>query len=180
MAPRAKPPSGHSTRTPMRFCLLLVSVVVSGCAGASDETLVRCHEQAEKFGAALAAPDYERLVDLSHPRLIELTGGRDKMISGLRKAAKETGLEVLSLKVERPERIIVAGADVLAVVPVLHTTRHSGKTQSSKSFFLGVSSDQGKAWSFLDGTSLDNNGLKKVLPHFPPGVRLPKVTFRAD
>jgi hypothetical protein len=158
----------------MNRLALIVMVAAAGCERAPpDAALLRCQAQAEACGAALVAKDFEKFADLTHPRLVNLLGGRAAMAELLRKQVKESAFEIVALKVDVPERIIVAGPDVIAVVPVTRTTLDGGKKTEGRSFFLGVSSDQGKTWTFLDGTHLDNRLLKLVLPHFPSGVRLP-------
>jgi hypothetical protein len=160
----------------MRKTLVVLLLGLAGCArddSAHEEALRRCRQQAEECGAALVAKDFEKFADLTYPPVVETMGGRENMVALSRKRAQEARFEILSLKVEAPERLIIAGTDVLAVVPITRATLDAGKKMSGRSFFLGVSSDQGKSWTFLDGSNLDSRTLKQVLPHFPAGLKLP-------
>ena len=94
-------------------------ILVGGCGpDPSSEELRRCRAQAEEMGKALVARDYEKFAGLAYPKLVEALGGRDQMIALARARAKKDAFEIVALQVAAPERIIVAGSDIFAVVPV--------------------------------------------------------------
>jgi hypothetical protein len=45
-----------------------------------------------------------------------------------------------------------------------------------KSFWLAVSTDEGKSWRFLDGAWLDADALKLLLPEAVGKIKLPTVS----
>jgi len=42
-----------------------------------------------------------------------------------------------------------------------------------RTWLLGVSSDQGKTWTFIDGGKLNAEAIKQYFPNFPAKLTLP-------
>jgi hypothetical protein len=164
--------SAASTR---RAALLLGLATLLGCGGPADsDGLRRCREQAERFGAALKTEDWSAFVNLTYAPHVAKLGGKSKAVAALRANAKKERFRVERLAVKQPDRLIVAAGDALAILPVELELRVGDTRLAGSSFFLGISSDQGRTWSFLDGYGLDRQTVKSVIPHFPPGVDLPE------
>jgi len=156
--------------------LLVVLLLISGCASSGPDhegALRRCKEQADEYGTALMAEDFDKVAGLTYPKVVEMAGGKQEMVSAQRAAVAKAKLKVLAIKFEMPEKLMVSGTDVLAVLPLTMEMQANARKGAGVSFFIGVSADQGKTWSFIDGAILDPEMLKKLLPHFPAGVKFP-------
>lgn len=59
-----------------------------------------------------------------------------------------------------------------------------GGRATAKSFLLGISTDKGKTWTFVDGNGIGDEKVKrKLLPNLPAEFKLPKKekpVFRKD
>src|SRR5262249_13009538 len=130
----------------------------------------------QELNDALLKGDYARIADLTHAKVIESTGGRDKMIEQMKtimKQLKDKGVEVVGVKLE-PVADPVKGSDGLYIVAPfeLEMKVPDGKMRS-KTFVIGVSPDQGKNWTFVNG-DLDIKQVKQMLPNLPAELKLPE------
>ncbi|HWE39689.1 MAG TPA: hypothetical protein VG406_24280 [Isosphaeraceae bacterium] len=145
-----------------------------------DKIAKNCEEQAKETGKALLKGDYEKLLDRTYPKLIELAGGREAMLKALRESLKkieDEGFAFKSVDVDEPSRFGKAGDDRIAVVPmtvVMTQTKPEKGTITTKGYLLGISGDDGKTWTFIDGAKLDSKSVKLFLPKFPDDFKLPE------
>src|SRR5438045_2512650 len=80
----------------------------------ADDTDIKktAKAQAEESQAALIKGDFGKLADLTHPKLVEKMGGKEKMVAYLTtemKKMKEMGYEFKSVKVMAPGDPVRAG-----------------------------------------------------------------------
>jgi hypothetical protein len=65
------------------------------------------------------------------------------------------------------------GDESFAVVPYdLEMTLPAGRALV-RTWLLGISSDQGKTWTFVDGGNLNAAAVKRMFPNFPDKLTLP-------
>src|SRR5262249_28229103 len=109
-------------------------------------------------------------------KIIEEMGGREKVIAETKAAmldAKNKGIAIKLEKVELPTDFARAGNTLYTVVPYKLEVAGPGVKFGQAGFVVGVSSDQGKTWTFVDGGAPD--GLRRFLPELPKELRLPEV-----
>ena len=167
-------------------CLALI--MLSSCAARAEDDAPAgkvVKAQVEEMNAALLKEDYGKVVDFTHPKVVELMGGRDKMVSVMEagtKDMKSKGFAFQSTKVDDPSEPVKGGSELFVVVPFrLEMKAPDGKLHI-KSFVIGVSSDQGKSWTFVNG-DLEVKKVKQVLPNLPEQLKLPereKPVFEKD
>src|SRR5262249_25423816 len=130
----------------------------------------------EEINNALIKEDFAKVADLTHPKVVKLMGGREKMISAMEsgiKDMKSKGYAFRSVKVDAASDPVTAGSDMFVVVPFLLEMKAPKGRLLQKSFVIGVSSDQGKSWAFVNG-DLDVQKVKQVLPNLPEQLKLPE------
>jgi hypothetical protein len=134
--------------------------------------------EAENISRAFVDGDFGRLLDLTYPKLIELSGGRKKLLAeveGQMKEMRDMGTKVISLTVGEPGTSVRAGATLVAMVPIRLKMETAEYNMEMESYWLAVSADEGKAWRFISGSSLDVNVLKLLLPEAVDKIKLPAV-----
>jgi hypothetical protein len=149
--------------------------VKDGAAGA-HAALIK--EQARKMTRAFLAGDFEGLVDATYPKIVELSGGRAKMLEMLKaEVAKWEAqkIKVLSYEVGEPGEVKSAGAKLVSVVPAELKMEFPEIILTSKSFMLAISADGGKAWKFVSGANLNEQALKILVPEAVGVITLPKA-----
>ena len=162
----------------MKYFLAVAVVALSLCTqpAKADPQTERIRKAAEENRAAAATGNYARVVDLTYPKLVEMVGGRDKMIEALRRAAeglKAAGSAILRIDVDEPKEVVTSGDKQFAIVPMTVTAQLPQGTVRAKSFLVAISADHGDTWRFIDGAGRTKENLAKVLPDFPPQLSLP-------
>jgi len=135
--------------------------------------------QAEESGRAFMAGDFGKLLDYTYPRVVELGGGRERLLAHLRteaEAMRADGFEFVAYEAgEAGEPLALSGEKLTAVlVPVLLKLKAGGRVFSQQSYLVGVSADGGRRWTFISGSGLDAERLKLVLPEAGGRLKLPE------
>ena len=133
-------------------------------------------EQARAACDAFVRGDLDKFAGLTHPKLVQAMGGRERMIELLKSGQKEMatrGIQLLSASLQPKVEVAQGGDEWFAVVPYdLEMSVPAGRALV-KTWLLGVSADQGKSWTFVDGGKLNADGVKRLFPQFPAKLNLP-------
>jgi hypothetical protein len=116
------------------------------------------------------------MVDLTYPKVIEVAGGRDKMIAGLAKGLKDMeseGVIVMSSTAAAPIQIVHVSNWIYAVVPTTLKVKAKDGIFQTESSMIGISSDSGAHWTFIDAGGKDHKELKNLLPASADALKLP-------
>lgn len=132
--------------------------------------------RAEESGKAMLARDFGRLADLTYPKVVELMGGRAKMVSFLVKETSKMqaeGFEFLSVNIGQPGAVVKGRDKLFSLVPMTLKMKVPGGIYTSESYMLGIAGSDGRAWTFISGADLDETKLKAVVPEAVGVVTLP-------
>jgi hypothetical protein len=88
---------------------------------------------------------------------------------------RELNLKIVSHTVGEPEKSVSAGTKLLAIVPVVLKMEATEGTFTQKSFWVAVSMDEGKTWMFIDGSYMNDESLKMLIPEASGKITLPAV-----
>jgi hypothetical protein len=119
--------------------------------------------------------DHQKMVDLTHPKVVELEGGRDKMVRMLEFLSRDMKLRWPSrvAVVDDPTGIAKAGGEWYGIVPFTLQMTGQEIRGSLASVLIGVSSDGGRTWTFVDAGQKDLGQIRQLLPNFPAKLALP-------
>jgi hypothetical protein len=156
----------------------VIFALLSASAGAADEPSLKdvLKEKVEALNKALIKEDFGKVADLTHPKIVKMMGGREKMVAKLESSAKEmksSGYAIRTVTVDDPSEPVAAGPELYAVVPFELEMKAPGGKLLQKSFVIGVSADQGKSWAFVNG-DVDIKAVKQVLPNLPEELKRPE------
>ena len=155
-------------------------VVLAGCtraprpqaqppAPSAGESYPNLTAQAKQLEDALGRKDYGKVIDLTYPKVIELAGGRDKMLAATTsevQSMEAEGVEILSSNCAAPSQYLSDAGAIYAVIPVVSKVKAQDGVFQTEGSLIGVSTDGGQNWTFVDATGKDQTELKKVLPVF--------------
>jgi WD40 repeat protein len=146
-------------------------------AQAQDEKLRSLKKQAQEVVNAMSKDDHEKLADLTHPKVVELLGGRKKMIQGLELLAKQIRSQwpTITLKLDEPKQIAESKGEWFGIVSFTMELQGKGLRGTMQSFLIGVSEDEGKRWVFVDAGNKSYDQIKELLANFPKELRLPEL-----
>lgn len=161
---------------PKILAALLTLCLLSG-VGQADPTTDLIHKQAEANATALQQGDFETIVRLTYPKVVEMLGGKEKMISVIQagmEGMQSRGMKITSITTGEPGPVTVSGDKMYSIVPTSMVITAPDAKMSQNSYLLAVSSDKGATWQFLDGTGINPGSIKLVLPDFPADFKLPE------
>jgi hypothetical protein len=131
--------------------------------------------RAEETSNAFVSGDHQKVVDLTYPKLVELMGGKAKMLSYVEQQMKEMntqGFEFVSSSVHDPKEVVASDSQFFSIVPYTLKMKTPRGLMTQESYMLAISNKDSIKWSFIDVTGLEEAQLKMVVPD-----ALGKVTF---
>ena len=140
-----------------------------------DPKLKEIKARAEESMNSFASGDYQKVADLTYPKVVEMMGGREKMISSVEqqmKAMKAQGAEFISASVGVPQEVVASDSQLFALVPYTLKLKLPKGVATQQSYLLAISNKDDVKWTFIDVTDFDEPLLKTVVP----GV-IGKLTF---
>lgn len=159
------------------YFLISILFLLSFTTLSQDEIKKTIKLQAEKIVTSVFEKEYDTLIKYTHPRLIELAGGKDVLMGIIKsemKAIEEQGLIIE--KVEIGDSILLGKhkKEYHTLVPKVMIFRIQGKRILSKSYLFGFSSDKGKNWTFIEADKLQSEKGALILPNFKTSIKIPK------
>ncbi len=124
----------------------------------------KLEQQAKEIGEALVRKDFQRFAELTYPKLIQMAGGREKFKKAMADEMKQEetqGLEVLSSIPTDVTQFLRVSGSLYAVMPTTQRMKMRGKLFESYGCLVGISTDRGEHWTFVDPGS---GGLKDLIP----------------
>lgn len=132
--------------------------------------------QAKEVNDAFSRKDFARFMDLTYPKVIDLAGGREKMLAAMNKELKEMeaeGVVLLSSTSGAPTQFIHDSGSVYGVLPITLKVKAQDGIFQSEGSMIGISTDGGVNWTFIDASGKDLSELKKLLPGIADKLKLP-------
>jgi len=152
-----------------------------------EDAKAAAKKSADALGEAFLKGDFGLVFDHTYDVVVKELGGKEAAIktvtTGVKKAEAD-GFKFTAYKVGDPGDPLTEGDYTFIVVPnTLEMTTPEGKGVQ-KGYLLGLSTDAGKSWKFVDGAGLkDKKAREKVLPKLPAKLELPELpppTFTKD
>ncbi len=165
------------------FALTLILITCSAF-GQVDNKKIK--EQAELTAKSLLQDDYETLIKFTYPKVIEMVGGREKMISLVKKGKVEMGQQGISFEtvtIGEASKTVKAGQEIHCLIPQIVLMKGPNGKMKSETYLLAISKDNGNNWFFIDTVNLTMDNVKTVLPNYNPDLQIPAkkpLKFIAD
>jgi hypothetical protein len=186
---RTRPTSArrHSRAAGLVFSTALLLLLLAPAAAAqaqsagarlTEDAAKQLRAQAEESSRAFMEGNFERLADFTHPKVVELMGGREKLAEFVRKdmaEMKAEGYETLSYApAAEPTQVLREGQKLYAILPArLRMRTPGGPVFVSESFMIAFSADGGKNWRFIGGEAADATKLKLLMPEVADKLKPP-------
>lgn len=163
------------------FGILLLSFFLSACNSEtkSDNDLNHSEaikSQAEKMCQLLLKKDFSAFADFTYPKVIELMGGKEKMVEIMENGSKQMeseGTVFLNVTLGEPSEIVTNGNELQCTVPQTIQMKVPNGKLVSKSTLIAISSDKGKNWFFIDTSGKDIQTMNSILPNISLELVLP-------
>jgi hypothetical protein len=164
-----------------RFILSVACVLSFACAAAAQDTaaIKSIQDDVSNLLLAVQKQDSKTILDLTHPRVFEISGGRDKLEAALVMVFKQwqdAGMAFKSVEFPAPPTFHKGTESEYVVVPTHTVVTVSGKTIDARGFQLGARKIGESKWGFVDGAKLSKEVLALLFPDFPKDIALPEKT----
>ena len=165
-----------------RFVLAVLVAAVPAFAAdppKPDDAKAAAKKAMQAQGEATVKGDLGAVIDHTYEPAVKAMGGKEAVEKAMKEMSKwrtDNGLAIKSYTVGDPGDLHTEGDNTFVVIPAtLEMTVPKGK-MVYKTFQLGISTDAGKTWKFLDGAGFQDKDLTKtVLPKLPAKLQLPDV-----
>ncbi len=165
------------------FVLSLSLALLGSCSESSPpltpeakaSMLTAVHASAERCSKATMEGNFEELLSLTYPAIVERMGGMQQGVRFLSSSMKAMKFD--SYVVSKPTAIHSRGGNHFAIVPTEVSLTVQGRAVAGASFLLAISSDAGQTWKFVDGGGFKSPQGRELLPELPASMILPTVTI---
>lgn len=124
--------------------------------------------------------DYKTLERYTHPAVMEMldniAGGEGKGIEFIEqqmKSLEEEGAHIDSMIVGDPTPHVVAGKELMAVVPTVLYMSVQDMRVRQESYLIAISGDAGKTWTFVNGSDNVDMMIEMLFPNWNDELQLP-------
>lgn len=127
---------------------------------------------------AVRAGNAETVVDLTHAKVHEMLGGREKMLATLSETfglARAAGHKLSKVEIGQPSSLGHDGKRLFLFIPYISVAGSNQQTTTIEAFYLGISEDNGASWKFVDGSRMDQQSVKIFIPSYSGQPALPSV-----
>lgn len=163
----------------MLKCLIFVGILFLATPLQADEKLAASVMKfATEMRDAILKDDLAKVIDTTYPGVVKSMGGRERAIELSQEAMKQIkakGLEITGCKLGDPGEFYPEGENLFVIIPTENEMTFAKGKILSKSYLLGVSSDKGQTWTFVEGAGIQSQEERdKVLPKLPEKLAFPK------
>jgi hypothetical protein len=133
-------------------------------------------QQAEKMGQLFVKGDFKAFIKFTYPKLVELMGGEQAAIGLFTKSLKDMeadGVTLKSITIGEPSAVINYNNELQCIVPEILEMKVPNGRLVSESSLVGVSTDGGKSWYFIDASGKDIKTMNGALPNLSTDLVLP-------
>ncbi len=143
-------------------------------------------KQAEIMAKLLLEKDFSSFTKFTYPKIVEMLGGKQKMIDILKRNSKEMlskGIDFKNVTIDEPSRIFNKGKELQCTIPQTIEMKVPNGRLITKSTLIAISTDNGKNWYFVDTSGKNIQTMKKTLPNLSEELEIPEKKqpiFHAD
>jgi hypothetical protein len=151
----------------MKIIALAVLLAVGPVFGATNDLRQTVRQEAQKCADALLAGNYETVIGYTHPRIVQLMGGKGPMLDTLKRGTKDMaakGVAIEKIAISVPLDPKTSDGLLYAMIPETMTIKAPGGTITKENMMVGLSYDSGKKWVFIDADALTDPATKAALP----------------
>jgi hypothetical protein len=143
---------------------------------ATAESYPNLTARAKEITDAFTSKDYTKVLEMTYAKVIENAGGRDKMLATMKSEIKEMETErmnILSTTPGAPTQFVHDAGSIYAVVPITVKIKSQEGIYQTDGSLIGISSDAGANWTFIDAAGEDDKDLHVLAPAILEKLKVP-------
>ncbi|MES2378074.1 MAG: hypothetical protein V4553_15910 [Bacteroidota bacterium] len=157
--------------------LKIILVFLTLSINVNAQYAMKIKHDAEEIAKAVVSNDFKTVVKYTHPIVIRMVGGPDKMIALMNKGLetmKAQGAAITGSEIGEPGKILNTKTALYSVVPQKVTMTSNGTKFYSTSSLLAISSNNGASWYFVDAGNITDAQIKQIFPEIYGKLTIPK------
>ncbi|MFL9842958.1 hypothetical protein [Flavobacterium rhizosphaerae] len=175
----------------MKFRFLLSVILFTGWYCRAQQPDADLHKaimlQANSMAKAFIDKDYDTFFQFTHPAVIRVMGGAEKMkketIASLKELEKETNVKFLSVNFGELSKIETSGEELQCTFPQMIEMKVPGGRLTAITTLIALSENGGKNWYFIDASGNSLEAMQTLIPSLSPNLQIPEAPdpiFEAD
>jgi len=128
------------------------------------------------MGAAFISNDFTSFAKYTNPKILQLIGGRNKMIEMLTKTTKDMkalAMSFNSITFDEPSKMIKRGNEIQCTIQQHTEIKLRQGRVVATSTLIAISLDNGINWTFIDTTNKKLDLLKQIFPSLSSEILIP-------
>ena len=159
----------------MKLTLLLLLTLYTTLALAQNPYAAVIRQQATELAEALPKGQYGKVPVYTHPKIVGLMGGADKMVARMKEQTttmKQQGIRFVSASIGQPGPLVTVVGELQCVVPQTVVLQMPQQRIAQRSSLIAFSEDGGRRWVFID-TQPGMEKVRLVLPTISSKLVIP-------
>lgn len=148
----------------MKKSVLALSLAVSLVAGASEVDGGKGLARAKQMGAHLVSGNYPGVVEMTHPEIVAVLGGKERVAGELAAGFEEVGLTFHRIEFGQPEQLRRYGDIDVGVFPYAVYGDLQGAEFNAQSLYVGMTHDG--EWVFVECEVGQAGALEELVPGY--------------
>lgn len=135
-----------------------------------------------KMIEATVEGNYRVVLDMTHPKVLEMMGGKEVALAEVEKimkTIKQQGFKFQLKDIGTPT-LAKGGNNLYSVTPSSMVMTGQGKKITVKSAIIGQSTDGGANWKFINMDDKGEKGVRMILPELPKEMVIPKQEQKVE
>lgn len=167
----------------MRICFIILFCFVSLITKAQNSqpdidsiAIQNLQHQLDTLTDAFIKQDFKTMMRYTYPGLIAKAGGKDKLLAQITQEMNNIAREGIffdSMRTGSPAMFVNAGKEIHTLIPQTLFLKTPRGILKSESHLIGITSNQGQTWYFLDAANADKENIKEILPNYNFHLVLP-------
>lgn len=163
---------------------LLVSIISFGFVGAQtiDSDSIQQKMNVKSDGDSMCSyflyKDFNNFIRFTYPKLLEMYGGKEKLLGILDKGTKEMEASkeaYLKVEIGEPSTILSVGDELQCTLPQTIELRQATGKAIIKTTLIAISANKGLSWYFIDTHNNNITNMQGYLPNLSSKLVLPKT-----
>ncbi|MBC7936017.1 MAG: hypothetical protein H7Y86_11760 [Rhizobacter sp.] len=161
--------------------LLFLCFLATGYTQASltvKEQQANAEKQAKILSDHLLKKEYKAFAAFTHPTVVKMMGGIDKMAAYMEQAVagmKSEGFTFTKISVSTPLKIIEEAKQLQCTITQHIELTHAEGKLLQKSTLIGISVDRGANWTYIDTHGESLQKLQETMPELSNQLIIPKM-----
>ncbi|MBE7175337.1 MAG: hypothetical protein INR69_02990 [Mucilaginibacter polytrichastri] len=167
----------------LNICLLLLAMLFSPSLFAQEVMKKNAERQAALMATAYAKGDYLTMARFTHKKVVDMLGGPEKMASALKEKMAELAaknVKLVSAETGEVMQMVHTATSEQCIIPQYVRMATPENKVYSRTHLLGISTDKGKTWHFLDANGQTPEMINGLVPDLSEELIIPKKEMKID